>query len=367
MATSSVEDTLNNLDQFIATVEKDLANEMGADVLQQRIAEEQKSMQSTPKPVGSMSINNLTNKKIPMRPTVSRRPDLSKKFVRFNHNSNLNSSQSLPILQNIKHPPLKSMVCPPFLNGNCIYTSATCNMLHTYEKKYMPHCYHYLNHFCSKQECPYLHVNLGKNIDYCPDFTENGFCEKGKLCKFYHANVCSTYIQFGKCTRPTCFNQHPGRLKTDRKYRSGISSVENRTLYNYFYSKEGSRSISNTKKRKLTRPSLVKLEKFTISKNSSTESTLSVLPRNYPKALREPDFSETESVYSQISISSNTSDPTSPGGDDNKPYFGGPETNHEKDMQKIQKKVIRRENQRKSCGRFESHRKKILQKSRNRR
>ena len=42
----------------------------------------------------------------------------------------------------------------------------------------MPVCSYFLQGVCTKDNCPYLHVNVGENAEICHDFVK-GFCPNG--------------------------------------------------------------------------------------------------------------------------------------------------------------------------------------------
>ena len=150
------------------------------------------------------------------RPSVARERIKDKKKIRFNESlpgsedervvvqvdkddrrslSSMSSNLSSTSLSSMSRK--KQVACPLFLAGTCTYTAETCNMLHTLNEKFMPHCYHYLNYLCSRTNCPYLHINLGRKAGYCKDFTRDGFCVKGGKCEFYHVQVCETFKKYG--------------------------------------------------------------------------------------------------------------------------------------------------------------------------
>ena len=179
------------------------------------------------------------------RPSVARERIKDKKKIRFNE-SLPGSEDERVVVQvdkddrrsfsstNLSSTSLSSMsrkkqvACPLFLAGTCTYTAETCNMLHTLNEKFMPHCYHYLNYLCSRTNCPYLHINLGRKAGYCKDFTRDGFCVKGGKCEFYHVQVCETFKKYGNCSKSACFGYHPGRDLEPSCYNRGSKLMKNR-------------------------------------------------------------------------------------------------------------------------------------------
>jgi hypothetical protein len=126
--------------------------------------------------ISRFEIDNRPQKSNNLRSSVRRNLDRphnhassSAKRVKFLPKSN---SLTFNSLSNQSHSNKSSTtVCHLYLSGTCTRDSKTCNLLHTLDKKYMPHCFHFLNYLCAKGvNCPYLHVNLGKDVDNCQNF-----------------------------------------------------------------------------------------------------------------------------------------------------------------------------------------------------
>ena len=43
----------------------------------------------------------------------------------------------------------------------------------------MPVCSFFLRGLCTRENCPYLHVSVGRNAELCPDFIR-GYCSLGE-------------------------------------------------------------------------------------------------------------------------------------------------------------------------------------------
>lgn len=113
------------------------------------------------------------------------------------------------------HDPAKVAVCTRFLAGTC---SGECLFSHEVAPSKMPVCLYFLQGVCIQDNCPYAHVNVGKDAPVCQDFV-NGFCGKGEDCTSLHTYVCAEFAQCGHCSkRDTCNLRHvavptAGRLR----------------------------------------------------------------------------------------------------------------------------------------------------------
>ncbi|KAM9989577.1 hypothetical protein ACTFIY_005635 [Dictyostelium cf. discoideum] len=82
-----------------------------------------------------------------------------------------------------EHEPKRVRICPKFIAGNC--DDPDCKLQHSLDLDLMPICHLFLNRMCTNDNCPYLHVNLSKDTEVCPDFI-SGYCPKGSKCELKH-------------------------------------------------------------------------------------------------------------------------------------------------------------------------------------
>ncbi|KAM9953126.1 hypothetical protein ACTFIR_008186 [Dictyostelium discoideum] len=82
-----------------------------------------------------------------------------------------------------EHEPKRVRLCPKFIAGNC--DDPDCKLQHSLDLDLMPICHLFLNRMCTNDNCPYLHVNLSKDTEVCPDFI-SGYCPKGSKCELKH-------------------------------------------------------------------------------------------------------------------------------------------------------------------------------------
>ena len=127
---------------------------------------------------------------------------------------------------------LKQSACR-FLRGVCSKMDGTCPFYHKVTKEkvtpdrlmlpgsftffffatffcaQMPVCSFFLRGVCARDECPYLHVSVGKNADVCPDFVK-GYCPRGEqvgvvgMCRCLDCCVFAVSVTVvGSVTRST--------------------------------------------------------------------------------------------------------------------------------------------------------------------
>ncbi|XP_065916164.1 uncharacterized protein [Dysidea avara] len=110
------------------------------------------------------------------------------------------------------HDPDKIAVCTRFLRGSCEKTDGSCPFSHHISKEKMPVCSFFLRGVCTKDDCPYLHVYVGKDAEICLDFAK-GYCPNGTKCKKQHLLDCPEYMESGKCARGSkCPLRHKKKL-----------------------------------------------------------------------------------------------------------------------------------------------------------
>ena len=94
----------------------------------------------------------------------------------------------------------------------------------------MPVCSFFLRGVCSKEDCPYLHVSVGRDAEVCPDFLK-GYCTRGeKVCRSRVMEV-SIYRRF------TIFHCHlifVGRGGNGNKKMKIYNTIQNSGTVMYF-------------------------------------------------------------------------------------------------------------------------------------
>jgi hypothetical protein len=124
-----------------------------------------------------------------------------------------------------QHDPAKIAICWPFLQDNCPNTAETCNLSHDPTPERTPLCVHFLNKGrCTREKCPYPHVNVGKREGICRDFAVLGYCEKGLDCDRQHVRECPDFAEKGTCGTKGCKLPHVIRANRNRK-ATAISAV----------------------------------------------------------------------------------------------------------------------------------------------
>jgi len=117
-----------------------------------------------------------------------------------------------------QHDPSKIAVCWNFLQGNCPSTAETCNLSHDPTPERTPLCVHFLNKGrCTRERCPYPHVNVGQRQGVCRDFAVLGYCERGLDCDHQHVRECPDFAEKGTCETKGCKLPHVIRANRNRK------------------------------------------------------------------------------------------------------------------------------------------------------
>lgn len=57
----------------------------------------------------------------------------------------------------------------------------------------MPVCSFFLRGVCTKEDCPYLHVSVGRDAEVCPDFIK-GYCLRGEKVRALSCGYCRVWI-----------------------------------------------------------------------------------------------------------------------------------------------------------------------------
>ncbi|KAG6873500.1 hypothetical protein C0995_014768 [Termitomyces sp. Mi166 len=118
----------------------------------------------------------------------------------------------------LPHDPAKIAICWTFLQGNCSYTAETCALSHDPTPERTPLCMHYLNKGrCTRDNCPFPHVNVGTREGICRDFAVLGYCEKGLDCDKQHVRECPDFAEKGTCGTKGCKLPHVIRANRARK------------------------------------------------------------------------------------------------------------------------------------------------------
>ena len=117
-----------------------------------------------------------------------------------------------------QHDPSKIAICWNFLQGNCSYTADSCALSHNPTPERTPLCLHFLNKGrCTRDNCPFPHINVGTRHGVCRDFAVLGYCEKGLDCDKQHVRECPDFAEKGTCLTKGCKLPHVIRANRNRK------------------------------------------------------------------------------------------------------------------------------------------------------
>ncbi|PFH51823.1 hypothetical protein AMATHDRAFT_46799 [Amanita thiersii Skay4041] len=117
-----------------------------------------------------------------------------------------------------QHDPAKIAICWNFLQDNCPNTAEGCNLSHEPTPQRTPICMHFLKKGrCTREKCPFPHVNVGERHGICRDFAVLGYCEKGLDCDKQHVRECPDFAERGTCTIKGCKLPHVIRANRNRK------------------------------------------------------------------------------------------------------------------------------------------------------
>jgi hypothetical protein len=129
-----------------------------------------------------------------------------------------------------QHDPSKIAICWNFLQGNCPKTAETCALSHDPTPERTPLCLHFLNKGrCTRERCPFPHVNVGARQGVCRDFAVLGYCERGLDCDKQHVRECPDFAEKGTCSTKGCKLPHVIRANRNRKVVEPTTAVTTTT------------------------------------------------------------------------------------------------------------------------------------------
>ncbi|KAH9066808.1 hypothetical protein EDB87DRAFT_1588342 [Lactarius vividus] len=149
----------------------------------------------------------------------SRGPNYRKKYVdkpcpRFTTTGSCNRGLTCAY----KHDPVKIAICWPYLQNNCPHTAETCALSHESNPHRTPLCVHFANAGrCTRANCQYPHVRVGRREGVCRDFAVLGYCEAGIECPKQHVRECPDFAENGVCPNKFCKLPHVIRANRARK------------------------------------------------------------------------------------------------------------------------------------------------------
>nr|GAT56991.1 predicted protein [Mycena chlorophos] len=156
----------------------------------------------------------LNNSRRPFQSGRRATKQVSKPCPRFTTTGSCARGLTCPYL----HDPAKIAICWNFLQGNCANTAETCNLSHDPTPERTPLCLHFLNKGrCTRNGCPFPHVNVGARQGVCRDFAVLGYCERGLDCDKQHVRECPDFAERGECATPRCKLPHVIRANRNRK------------------------------------------------------------------------------------------------------------------------------------------------------
>ena len=116
-----------------------------------------------------------------------------------------------------QHDPSKIAICWNFLQDHCPNSAETCNLSHEPTPQRTPLCLHFLNKGrCTREKCPFPHVNVGQRLGVCRDFAVLGYCEQGLDCGRQHVRECPDFAEKGNCGTKGCKLPHVIRANRNR-------------------------------------------------------------------------------------------------------------------------------------------------------
>ncbi|KAI0289611.1 hypothetical protein BC826DRAFT_970906 [Russula brevipes] len=125
-----------------------------------------------------------------------------------------------------KHDPAKIAICWPYLQKNCPHSAETCPLSHDSNPHRTPLCVHFANAGrCTRANCPYPHVHVGRREGVCRDFAVLGYCEAGIDCSKQHVRECPDFAESGECPNKFCKLPHVIRANRARKPTSTPAPV----------------------------------------------------------------------------------------------------------------------------------------------
>ncbi|KAH8983143.1 hypothetical protein EDB86DRAFT_2968062 [Lactarius hatsudake] len=156
----------------------------------------------------------------------SRGPNYRKKYVdkpcpRFTTTGSCNRGLTCAY----KHDPVKTAICWPYLQNNCPHTAETCALSHESNPHRTPLCVHFANAGrCTRANCQYPHVRVGRREGVCRDFAVLGYCEAGIECPKQHVRECPDFAENGVC--PNKFCKLPHVIRANRARKPASTGVE---------------------------------------------------------------------------------------------------------------------------------------------
>jgi hypothetical protein len=116
-----------------------------------------------------------------------------------------------------QHDSTKIAICWNFLQGSCSFTADSCALSHEPTPERTPLCLHFLNKGrCTRNNCPFPHVNVGARHGVCRDFAVLGYCDKGLDCDKQHVRECPDFAEKGTCSTKGCKLPHVIRANRNR-------------------------------------------------------------------------------------------------------------------------------------------------------
>ena len=126
-----------------------------------------------------------------------------------------------------QHDPSKIAICWNFLQDHCPNSAETCNLSHEPTPQRTPLCLHFVNKGrCTREKCPFPHVNVGQRLGVCRDFAVLGYCERGLDCDRQHVRECPDFAEKGSCTTKGCKLPHVIRANRNRKVTVDAPTAE---------------------------------------------------------------------------------------------------------------------------------------------
>ena len=146
-----------------------------------------------------------------------------------------------------QHDPTKIAICWNFLQDHCPNSAETCNLSHEPTPQRTPLCLHFLNKGrCTREKCPFPHVNVGQRLGVCRDFAVLGYCERGLDCDRQHVRECPDFAEKGSCITKGCKLPHVIRANRNRKVAAVNSTPSEEKINAETVTVAGSDSITLT-------------------------------------------------------------------------------------------------------------------------
>ncbi|KAF9530490.1 hypothetical protein CPB83DRAFT_851019 [Crepidotus variabilis] len=172
----------------------------------------------------NMTLNN-TNRPYQLKKAPKRKL-IDKPCARFTTTGACSRGLTCPY----QHDPSKIAICWNFLQDNCSNSAETCNLSHDPIPERTPLCVHFLNKGrCTRENCPFPHVNVGQRDGVCRDFAVLGYCERGLECKHQHVRECPDFAEKGTCETKGCKLPHVIRANRTRKTGGGATTLSTST------------------------------------------------------------------------------------------------------------------------------------------